>query len=58
MPYEGLARSCWLRPRESGPKIIKGPVGVTTSPTLLGRFGVERAELSEIAFDRKVLESF
>ena len=35
---------------KSGPKIIQGPGGVTTSPTLLGP-GVEPAELSEIAVD-------
>jgi len=27
---------CWLNPRESGPEDVKGPGGVTTSPTLLG----------------------
>jgi len=28
--------SCWLSPRESGPEVVQGPGGVTTSPTLLG----------------------
>ena len=27
---------CWLNTRESGPEIVQGLVGVTTSPTLLG----------------------
>ena len=27
---------CWLSPRESGPEVVQGLVGVTTSPTLLG----------------------
>jgi len=29
-------KSCWLHPRESGPEVVQGPGGVTTSPTLLG----------------------
>jgi len=29
-------KSCWLKPRESGPKVVQGPRGVITSPTLLG----------------------
>jgi len=28
--------SCWLHPRDSGPEVVQGPGGVTTSPTLLG----------------------
>jgi len=27
---------CWLNTRESGPEVVQGLVGVTTSPTLLG----------------------
>jgi len=27
---------CWVNTRESGPEIVQGLVGVTTSPTLLG----------------------
>jgi len=29
-------KSCWLYPQESSPEVIQGPVGVTTSPSLLG----------------------
>jgi len=29
-------KSCWLNLRESGPEVVQGPAGVTTSPTLLG----------------------
>ena len=35
----------WLRPRESGPKVVPGPDGAVTSPTFAGsRLGVELAE--------------
>jgi len=27
---------CSVHPRESGPEVVQGPGGVTTSPTLLG----------------------
>jgi len=30
-------KSCWLHPRESGPEVVQGPGGATTSPTLLSR---------------------
>jgi len=33
---DGRGMSCWQHPRESGPELIQGPGGVTTSPTLLG----------------------
>jgi len=33
---EWRGQSSWLHPRKNGPEVIKGPGGVTTSPTLLG----------------------
>jgi len=30
------SKSCWLNPRESDPDVVQGPVGLTTSSTLLG----------------------
>ena len=36
-PMKGWqGKSCWLYPQESSPEVIQGPVGVTTSPSLLG----------------------
>ena len=29
-------KSCWLNPRENDPDVVQGPVGLTTSSTLLG----------------------
>ena len=58
--------SYWLHPRDSGPEVVQGPGGVTTSPTLLDLgvepplhyhhqpLGVEPAELSEIVVGREV----
>ena len=43
-----------LHPRQSGPEIVQETGGVTASPTLLGPFGMEPAELSAIAVDREV----
>ena len=36
--------SCWLNPWESGPNVIQGPGGVTSSPTLLGPVFVWRQQ--------------
>jgi len=46
-------KSCWLRPRESGPEVIQGPGGVNTSPAL-----VWRKQKYEIAVDRELFRVF
>jgi len=44
-----------LHPRESGPEVVHGPGGMTTSLILAwARLGVEPTELSKIAVDREV----
>jgi len=56
MSHERLARQVLLvTPGESGSKVVQGPGGVTTSPTLLGpRLGAKPAKLSEIAVDHRI----
>ena len=51
-------KSCWLHTKESGPEVVQGPGGVTTSPTLLGHVLLWSQQNYLIVVDREVFQLF